>query len=55
MGVYFGTDGIRGVVNSSLNHDIILKCGNALAHLNPRAKRIEKRARAFKQRALFIR
>ena len=38
MGVYFGTDGIRGVVNSSLNHDIILKCGNALAHLNPRAK-----------------
>jgi len=30
MAVYFGTDGIRGVANNSLTHDIAFKCGNAL-------------------------
>lgn len=38
MGIYFGTDGIRGIVNFGLNHEVIFRCGNALAHLNPKAK-----------------
>ncbi len=33
MAVYFGTDGIRGVANSSLTHEIAFKCGNALTML----------------------
>jgi phosphoglucosamine mutase len=33
MAVYFGTDGIRGIANSSLTHDIAFKCGNALTML----------------------
>lgn len=31
MGIYFGTDGIRGVVNDTLTSSIAYKCGNALA------------------------
>lgn len=31
MGIFFGTDGIRGVVNEDLNFDIAYRCGNALA------------------------
>ena len=31
MGVFFGTDGIRGKVNSELTFDLAYKCGNALA------------------------
>ena len=31
MGVFFGTDGIRGVVNEDLTHEVVFKCGNALA------------------------
>lgn len=31
MGVFFGTDGIRGKVNSELTFDLSYKCGNALA------------------------
>lgn len=30
MGVFFGTDGIRGKVNSELTYDLAYKCGNAL-------------------------
>jgi len=30
MGVFFGTDGIRGVVNQSLTFDLAYKCGNAV-------------------------
>lgn len=30
MGVFFGTDGIRGKVNSDLTFDLAYKCGNAL-------------------------
>lgn len=30
MGVFFGTDGIRGVVNNDLTYDLAYKCGNAL-------------------------
>lgn len=33
MGVYFGTDGIRGVVNNDLTFDTMYKCGNALTQL----------------------
>ncbi len=31
MGIFFGTDGIRGVVNEELSYDLAFKCGNALA------------------------
>ena len=30
MGKYFGTDGIRGIINKDLTFDIAYKCGNAL-------------------------
>ena len=30
MGIFFGTDGIRGVVNDYLTFDVAYKCGNAL-------------------------
>lgn len=30
MGIFFGTDGIRGKVNSELTYDLAYKCGNAL-------------------------
>ena len=30
MGIFFGTDGIRGVVNQSLTFDLAYKCGNAV-------------------------
>jgi len=33
MGIFFGTDGIRGVVNDSLTFDLAFKCGNAVATL----------------------
>ncbi len=30
MGVFFGTDGIRGIVNDGLTFDLAYKCGNSL-------------------------
>lgn len=36
MGVYFGTDGIRGVVNNDLSFDLMFKCGNALTSIADR-------------------
>ena len=33
MGVFFGTDGLRGVVGEELSFDVAYKCGNALATL----------------------
>lgn len=33
MGVYFGTDGIRGIVNNDLTFDTMYKCGNSLTQL----------------------
>ncbi len=33
MGVFFGTDGLRGIVNEDLSFDVAYKCGNALAAL----------------------
>lgn len=37
MAVFFGTDGIRGVVNDSLNYDLSFKCGNSLGSSKPNA------------------
>ena len=34
MGLYFGTDGLRGKVNEDLTFDIAYKIGNALSTLN---------------------
>ena len=33
MGLFFGTDGLRGIVNEDLSFDIAYKCGNALSVL----------------------
>ena len=33
MGLFFGTDGLRGVVNEDLTYEIAYKCGNALSVL----------------------
>ncbi len=33
MGLFFGTDGLRGIVNEDLSLDIAYKCGNALSVL----------------------
>ena len=38
MGVFFGTDGIRGKVNDDLSYDVAYKCGNAVASRYPNAK-----------------
>lgn len=38
MGVFFGTDGIRGKVNDDLSYDVAYKCGNAVAAKYPNAK-----------------
>lgn len=38
MGVFFGTDGIRGIVNNSLTTDLAIKCGNAVAQEKKHAK-----------------
>ena len=32
MAIFFGTDGIRGIVNDSLTFDLAYKCGNAVAN-----------------------
>ena len=38
MGVFFGTDGIRGIVNNFLTRDLTIKCGNAVAQEKNNAK-----------------
>lgn len=38
MGVFFGTDGLRGKVNDDLSFDIAYKVGNALGKLQPECK-----------------
>lgn len=38
MGVFFGTDGIRGIVNDSLTFEIAYKCGNVLAQNKNRCR-----------------
>jgi phosphomannomutase len=39
MGLFFGTDGLRGKVNEGLTFDVAYKIGNALSILkeNPKA------------------
>ena len=36
--IYFGTDGIRGVVGEDLTQEICFRCGNAVSKLKPKAK-----------------
>ena len=38
MGIFFGTDGLRGIVNEELTFDVAYKCGNALGGKNKRCK-----------------
>ena len=38
MGVFFGTDGLRGTVNDDLSYDTAYKCGNALGMLYPNSR-----------------
>jgi len=38
MGLYFGTDGLRGKVNDELSYDIAYRVGNSLGALRPRAR-----------------
>lgn len=38
MGIYFGTDGVRGVVNNDLTEELAQMVGNALSRLKKRAK-----------------
>lgn len=38
MGIFFGTDGIRGIVGEDLSYELALKCGKALAKLKPNCK-----------------
>jgi phosphoglucosamine mutase len=35
MGLFFGTDGLRGIVNADLTFELAYKCGNALASVKP--------------------
>ncbi len=38
MGLFFGTDGLRGKVNSDLSQSVAYKCGNALGSSYPKSK-----------------
>lgn len=38
MSIFFGTDGLRGIVNKDLNNDVAYKCGNSLSRLCPGGK-----------------
>lgn len=38
MTAYFGTDGIRGIANGTLTHEIAFKCGNALTMIKKHPK-----------------
>lgn len=38
MGIFFGTDGLRGKVNDELSVNVAYKCGNALAGKHQKAK-----------------
>ncbi|MEG1582240.1 MAG: phosphoglucosamine mutase [Clostridia bacterium] len=38
MGIFFGTDGLRGRVNTELTSEVATKCGNALCSLKDRPK-----------------
>lgn len=36
--IYFGTDGIRGIVGEDITQEICFRCGNAVSKLKPKAK-----------------
>lgn len=38
MGIFFGTDGIRGIACEELTHDLAIRCGNAVASTKEKAK-----------------
>ena len=38
MGIFFGTDGLRGIVNDDLSCEIAYKCGNSLGTQYPNSK-----------------
>jgi phosphoglucosamine mutase len=38
MGLFFGTDGLRGEFGKTLNHDIVFRCGNSLARLKNKCR-----------------
>ncbi|MEG1582308.1 MAG: phosphoglucosamine mutase, partial [Clostridia bacterium] len=38
MGIFFGTDGLRGIVNTELSSEVATKCGNALCSLKDKPK-----------------
>ena len=38
MSIYFGTDGIRGIVHKDLSFDVCYKTGNAISRIKPKAK-----------------
>ena len=38
MGLFFGTDGLRGRVNGDLSYQVLYKCGNALGARYPGSK-----------------
>ena len=38
MGIFFGTDGVRGIVNNDLTEDLAQMVGNALARKKKNAK-----------------
>lgn len=35
MSIFFGTDGLRGIIGDDLNHEIAYNCGNALGKISP--------------------
>ncbi len=35
MSIFFGTDGLRGIIGDDLNHEIAYNCGNALGKIAP--------------------
>lgn len=40
MSVFFGTDGLRGVVNQELTNEVAFKCGNSLSQLLENGRRV---------------
>lgn len=37
MSIFFGTDGLRGIIGDDLNHEIAYNCGNALGKITPKS------------------
>lgn len=54
MGVFFGTDGIRGVVGEELTYHLASACGNALTRIKPNCKIIIARDPRLSGQSLAI-